>query len=183
MKTHNWQTKALTLFIAAAIALWLITACVKEYPIEYPFEGLRITSSDSCDNEESLKPSREFIQLAEQQDPLQMSYPTDAHLRSLPGYDEARDSRWKRIGPELERINSVLDMHRKQLERNPYYGGSFPVSQYLWDNIPTDRWIIEVHLDHLVDPRTVPPEDRIPGCIAGIPVHIIVGNTVHFTQD
>ena len=34
MKTHNWQTKALTLFIAVA-ALWLATACTED-------SGLRI---------------------------------------------------------------------------------------------------------------------------------------------
>ena len=102
MKTTNWQTKALTLFIAA-VALCLATACANEYPIEYPNDGLRITSSDSwdpCENEKPLKPSREFVELANQQDPIQSSYPTDDYLRTLPGYDEAMDAWGERLIPK-----------------------------------------------------------------------------------
>ena len=182
MKTRNWQTKALTLFIAA-LALWLATACTKEYPITYPSDGLRITLSESCENEKPFKPSREFVQLANQQDPIQTSYPTDAFLITLPGYEEAMDAWDERIGPEKKRIDEVLDTYRDRLEMYPYYRGSFPNLQFFWDGILTDRFVVEVHLDHLVNPRTVPPEDRIPGCIAGVPVHIVVGQWLAYLES
>ena len=177
MKTTNWQTKALTLFIAV-VALCLATACTTYYPIEYPSEGLRITSSEhweTCENEKPLKPSREFVELANQQDPIQTGYPTNDHLRTLPGYDEAVDAWGERVAPEIERIEEVLETYKDRLERYPYYRGSFLDLRFFWDGTLTDRFVVEVHLDHAVDPRTVPPEDRIPGCIAGVPVIIVVG--------
>ena len=177
MKTINWQTKALTLFIAAA-ALLLATACGKEYAITYPSDGLRIISSDRwepCENEKPLKPSREFVQLANQQDPIQTSYPTDAFLRTLPGYEEAMDAWGERLIPERERVYEALLVHINRLERYPHFRSSTVAWQFTWGDIVTDKLIVEIHLHHLVDPRTVPPEDRIPGCIAGVPVHIVVG--------
>ena len=167
MKTINWQTKALTLFMAAA-AFWLATACAKEYPIEYPRDGLRVISSEPCEIDEPLTPSREFIRLADEQDPIKNSYPTDAHLRTLPGYDEAMGAWDERIGPERKRIDEVLETYRECLQRYPYYRGSFVDLRFTWNGILTDRIVVEVHLHHLVDPRTVPPQDRIPGCIAGV---------------
>ena len=55
MKTTNWQTKALTLFIAAA-ALCLTTAC-KSLQVE------RIIPFGSCVNDAALTPSAEFLDL------------------------------------------------------------------------------------------------------------------------
>ena len=181
MKHHNSQTKALTLCIAA-LALFLATACTKEYPIEYPPEGFRIISSDSCENDAPLRPSREFVQLANEQTPIKTSYPTDEYLRNLPGYDEARDAWDERIGREIERVEEVLDTYKERLERYPYYYYAYaashyawPEGYYFWDGPYTDGVFVEIHLRHLVDPRTVPPEDRMPSCIAGVPVHILVG--------
>ena len=181
MKTTNWQTKALTLFITAT-ALWLTTACTKEYPVAYPEGGLRIISSEPCENDALLAPAREFIQLANEQATIKTSYPTDEYLRTLPGYDEARDAWNGRIGREFDRVEEVLDTYRERLERYPYYSGAirgtfyaWPEGHSSWDGPETDGVFVEVHLHHLVDPRIVPPADRIPGCIAGVPVHIVVG--------
>ncbi len=182
MQTHNRYMHIIAIVIAAA-CLCLATACTKEYPINYPSDGLSIISPEPCENEKPLKPSREFVQLANQQDPIQTSYPTDAYLTALPGYDEAMDAWDERLGPERERIEEVLETYRDRLERYPYYRGSFPNLQFFWDGILTDRFVVEVHVDHLVDPRTVPPEDRIPGCIAGVPVHIIVHQRLAYLES
>ena len=182
MKTINWQTKALTLFIAAA-ALWLATACTKEYPITYPSDGLRIISAEPCEIDVPLVPSPEFIRLREREDPDNEKFPTWDSFRSLPGYYEAQDERSKRIKSEVQRIDDVLETYRDRLRRYPYFGGSLVGLHFTWDGALTDRFIVEVYLDHLVDPRTVPPEDRIPGCIAGVPVHIVVGRTFNYPES
>ena len=178
MQTHNQYMNIIAIVIAAA-CLSLAAACTKEYPIEYPIDGLRIISSDSrepCENEKPLKPSQEFIRLADEQDPIEMSYPTEAYLRTLPGFDEVQDAWQKRIGSEFRRVEGVLETYRERLERYPHYDWSYPVPLFHRGETPlTDAIIVEVYLDHLVDPRTVPPEDRIPRCIAGVPVHIVVG--------
>ena len=187
--TTNWYIQLLTLTVAAA-CLWLATACGKDYSIEYPSNGLRIISSERCENDALLVPSREFVQLANEQAPIKTSYPTDEYLRTLPGYDEASDAQTERIGRELKRVEEVLDTYRERLERYPYYYGAhaashyaWPDGHYSWDGPQTDGVFVQVYLDHLVDPRTVPPEDRIPGCIAGVPVHIVVGGIFAYPES
>ena len=176
MKIHNWQTKALTLFIAAA-ALWLATACTKEYPLAYPEGGLRIISSEPCEDSAPLVPSIEFVELAEEEAPASMRFPTGEQLEELPGYDDALDARFNRIEARKERVKQALDEYQDRLHKNPYYVVSDVYTESVLDDVATDRLIVEIHLEHLVDRRTVPPEDRIPGCIGGVPVYILVDPT------
>ena len=174
MKTTNWQIKALTLFIAAA-GLLLATACAKEYPGAYPRDGLHIISSEPCEDAVPLVPSVEFVQLAEREAPPGVKYPTGDQLEELPGYKEVLDARRKRLGPRIERVEQALDEYQDRLRKNPYYLFS---ELYLEDGlsgVATDSLIVRMYFDHWDDPRTVPPEDRIPGCIGGVPVHIFVG--------
>ena len=174
MKTTNWQTKALTLLMAA-VALWLATACTKEYPGAYPQDGLQIISSEPCEDDVPLDTSVEFVQLAEREAPPGVKYPTGDQLEELPGYKEAFDARFKRLDPRIERVEQALEEYQDRLRKNPYYLFSEVFLEPGVGDTGTDKIIVDIHLEHWEDPRTVPPEDRIPGCIGGVPVHIFVG--------
>ena len=179
MKTTNWQTKALTLFIAT-VALCLTTACGDRYLTEYPYPGygLRIVSSELCEIDVSPVPSQELVKLADRRLPPGEAITYEALVKlsayTLSGY--ARDTR---LAPEFKRIRDVLQTYLARLEKHPYYSFTDVEALRTWDGTPTDRIVIVVYLAHLVDMRTIRPEDRIPGCIAGVPVHIVVGNRVH----
>ncbi len=179
MKTTNWQAKVLTLFIAAA-ALWLATACTNAdptyYPINYPEGGLRIVSSEPCEIEVPLIPSQEFADLPEsirqriQDDPDVAYYSMVSIIRTR---REARDTR---LAPEYKRIWNAYYAYQDKLRGYPYHSVVQLGSLRTWDGVPTDRTVVEIHLEHMVDLRTIPMEGRIPNCIGGVPVHIVVGN-------
>ena len=175
MKTHNWQTKALILFIAVA-AIYLTTACEDEHLIDYlyPYDGIRIISSEPCEIDAPLVPSQEFVKLAERwmQPGDDISYEA---LIKLSRYSASSSAREYRLSPEFKRIRDVLRTYDDQFYRFPYFSFASIEALRTWDGTPTDKLVVEIYLDHLVDLRTVRPEDRIPGCIAGVPVHIVVG--------
>ena len=179
MKTTNWQTKALTLFIAAA-ALWLAVACadVDFTYYDYPADGLRIVSWEPYEIDVPLVPSQEISKLAERWKQQNGVDPSVADLRGHSEYWAAGKARDTRLAPEIQRILDVIEPYRSpggRFEEYPYFEGARVEALYTWDGIPTDKAVVVVSLSHLVDPRTVRPEHRIPGCIAGVPVHIEVG--------
>ena len=178
----NSQTKAIALFIAA-VALCVATACTKEYPGAYPKGGLQIISSEPCEDTAPLVPSVEFAQLAERETPPGVKYPTGDQLEELPGYDAAFDARFERLGPRIERVEKALDEYQDRLRKNEDYRYSELYIEGGLSDVATDRIIVRIYLARWVDPRTIPPEDRIPGCIGGVPVHINVDYRVHITQD
>ena len=174
MNTTNWQTKVLTLFIAA-VALWLTTACGNAdptyYPINYPLDGIRVISSEPCEIDVPLVPSPEYIELEEKLNELgdELDYMETLDIR-----EGAGESRYARLEPEYKRILEVLRTYEDLFIKYPYFVLASIESMRTWDGQLTDKLVVEVHIDHLVDLRTVPPEDRIPGCIAGVPVHFLV---------
>ena len=176
MKTTNWQTKALTLFIAV-LALWLATACDSGYltPYPYHYDGIRIMSSEPCDIDVPLGPSMEFIQQAETWDQRIRNERRTDDLRKLPQYVAAEETRRERLAPELKRIWQALQTYPKRLREYPYYHTSLVEELNAWNGLPTDKIVVVVYLDQFVDPRTVPAENQLPSCIAGVPVHIVVG--------
>ena len=176
MKTHNWQTKALTLFIAAAAALCLATACEDELPIDYlySYDGIRIISSEPCEIEVPLVPSQEFVKLAERWMQPGDDISSEALIK-LSRYSASASAREYRLSPEFKRIRDVLRTYDDQFYRFPFFSFAGIEALRTWDGTPTDKLVVEVYLDHLVDLRTVRQEDRIPDCIAGVPVHIVVG--------
>ena len=176
MKTTNWQTKALTLFIAA-VALCLATACTTYYPIDYPYYGIRVISSEPCEIDVPLVPSQEFVELVEREGTYTEGFPSWDLVRSLPGYWDAVAMRRERLAPEELRIGTILETYEGQLQKYPHYWGTYIKSLSAWNGVLTDGMVVVVNLDHIVDPRTVPPEDRIPDCIAGVPVHIVIGQS------
>ena len=182
MKTTNWQTKALTLFIAT-VALWLTAACGNGDLIDHPFppNGLRIVAEDPCEIDVPPVPSQEFVRLAKRR--LQPGEEiTFEALRKIPEYIHASYARDTRLKPEFNRILDVLEPYRVPGGRfwdYPHYSGAGVEALRTWDGLGTDKIVVVVKLAHLVDPRTVPPEDRIPICLAGVPVHIIVGDIVY----
>ncbi len=174
MQTHNQYMNIIAIVIAAA-CLSLATACTKEYPGAYPQDGLQIISSEPCEDDAPLVPSVEFVQLAEREAPPGVKYPTGDQLKELPGYKEAFDARFKRLDPRIERVEQALDEYRDRLRENPYYLFSELYLESGLSDVATDSLIVRMYFDHWDDPRKVPSEDRIPGCIGGVPVHIFVG--------
>ena len=178
--TTNWQLKALTL-LAAAVAICLTTACTTYYPAYYPEDGIRIVSSEPCAIEVPLIPSQEFVELARKQE-----MGTDSGLEYVPTFWEVlamENARNKRLAPEFKRINDGLQPYYDQFYRLPFYELATVEALNTWDGAPTDKLVVVVYLDHLVDLRTVPPEDRIPNCIARVPVHIIVGKVIPTVEE
>ena len=179
MKQLNWQTKALTLFITLA-ALWLATACAGRgftYH-DYPADGLRFVRWESCEIDVPLVPSREIAKLAERWKEQNGTDPSVADLRGHSEFWAASRARDTRLAPQIQRILDVIEPYRSPggwFEEYPYFEGAQVEALYTWDGIPTDKIVVVVNLSHLVDPRTVRPEHRIPGCIAGVPVHFEVG--------
>ena len=184
MKIQNWQTKTFTLFIAAAIALWLATACTTYYPIDYPHYGIGIASSESCEVDLPLVPSHEYIELAERslQPGDEVSFEA---LERLPQFKRVQTLRRARLDSEWLRIARALQANEAQFKQYPHYlffdvaaldtfGGLVTNNS---KGVPTDKSVAVIYLEHMVDVRTVPPAERIPDCIAGIPVHIVVGRT------
>ena len=173
MKATNWQTKALTPFIAA-LALWFATACTEpgsefELGIEY-LGSQRITPSAPCGPDVPLSPSIELAQLNG----------TSSQEKSM-----ALRAREKRLRPEEERIQAILDEHRDRLERSilrhrEAYGFFFEPDLkphlrvgHIWtENMElTDKIVIEIKVYQLVDQSTLPSEDRIHECLDGVEVH------------
>ena len=181
MKTTNWQTKALALFISAA-ALWLATACTNAdptyYPIDYPEGGLRIVSSDTCEIEVPLVPSPEFADLPESIRQRIQDDPDAAYYSMVSIIRTRREARNIRLAPEFKRIRDIFYANEDKVRKHPYYSGGFVEALSTSDGVPTDRIIVVIRLDHMVDLRTIPPEDQIPSCIAGVPVHMVVGRFV-----
>ena len=170
MKTTNWQTKALTLFIAAA-ALSLATACTTHYPIIYPVDGIRIISSEPCEIDVPLVPSQEYVELEEQLKQLgdDVDYMALREIR-----EGAYEARYARLELEYKRILDVLRTYKDLFMKYPYFDLAAVEGMRTWDGQLTDKLVVVVYVAHLVDPRTVSPEDRIPDCIAGVPVHHLV---------
>ena len=171
MKTHNWQTKALTLFIAAAV-LCLISACrdadIDENTGTEYTDPERITPSIPCGSQVRLRESVEFRRL-----------PDDASMaqRGL-----AAIAREKRLSGRRGFIEAILDEYEDLLHwhsiGSPDGEGvihGWGVASIWNDNGElTDKQVIEIRVTKYVDQSTLPPEEQIPECIDGVEVHIEV---------
>ena len=185
MKQLNWQTKALTLFIAAA-ALWLASACANE-----PLGIERITPSAPCGPDVPLTPSIEFITLEGAKVPS--GYERDLEAAKNPGLIGIKDqegrgmfiqsmraiARAERLRPETERIETILNRYEdriwKQYTNNGGHIHGYGVMSMRNENGKiTDKQVIEIEVIDYVDQRTLPPEVRIPECIEGVEVHFVV---------
>ena len=157
MKTANWQTKALALFIAG-VALCLTAACAGEYT-----GPNRITPSAPCGDDTPLVPSNEYREFQGIENP----YDVFGQDR----IEQASRDRAKRLWPEKERIWAIMDRYGDLVERQSHvitWGVMDTQTEDLW---LTDKLIIEITLEKYVDQNSFPPEDRIPECMDGVEVH------------
>ena len=102
--------------------------------------------------------------------------PNFAYRSMYPSIKTRRDARSTRLAPEFKRIWNAYYAYQDKLRGYPYRSGVQLGSLRTWDGVPTDRMVVEIHLEHMVDLRTIPMEGWIPNCIGGVPVHIVVGN-------
>ena len=154
MNTQNWQIKILTLCMAA-IALCLTVACGgDEYLTDYPDEGLLIVSLEPCEIDVPLIPSIEYIKLAEKwaEPGDDISYEA---LSKFSQFHSSTRAREKRLAPEFKRIRDALEPQLFLEGVFPYLIGSDVEALNTPDGTPTDKLVVVVHLEHLVDLRTV----------------------------
>ncbi len=151
MKTHNWQTKALTLFIAAA-ALLLATACEEPASIEEEISVyMRVMPKEKCpDDVNDLNESVEWKMER-----------ADEIIR--------RNDGWLHAQKEVSHVDfGVMAVEPDKTLRT--FG---LLDQYFWSRI-SHVVVIEVWFaEDYVDQRTLPPEERIPHCLEGFPVHFL----------
>ncbi len=171
MKTHNWQTKALTLFIAAA-ALWLTVACGNADPNnETPStqEATAAPLSEEVTEAPTVEPTE--TPTAETPEPTVgcthetpglrswLNTTEEEYVESLPGawwypvfvFDKYKDLFWRQP--------NVYDVSTGQLRDNQ---GEL-----------TETWGVMVWVTERVDQNTLPPEDRIPDTLDDIPIRIV----------
>ena len=189
IKTINWQTKALTLFIAA-VALWLTAACGNNEVEEYAI-GDRKTPSAPCGPDIPLTPSIEYITLEGAKVPSGYEKALEAAKNpGLIGIPDAggrerfihsirNTARAERLRPETERIKAIIDEYEDLIwSQNPSVGGfvhGFGMDIIKTeDGISTDKQVIGIYVTELSDQSALPPEVRIPECIDGVEVHFIV---------
>ena len=185
MKTTNWQTKALMLFIAAA-ALWLTAAAacanaVTEYAI-----GDRITPSAPCGPDIPLTPSIEYITLEGAKVPSgNERYLEAAKNPGLIGIEDPAGrasfiqsiratARAERLRPETERIKAIIDRHKDLIWKQSTAYGYSVYNVKNEDGELTDKQVIGIYVARQFDQSTIPPEDRIPECLEGVEVHFLV---------
>ena len=196
-KTTNWQTKALTFFIAAA-TLWLTTACGEHSVAEYTV-GDRIAPSSPCGPDVPLTTAEEFRDL-----PAREAL-DDGAIDTI-NWNQANAERWKRIRPEVDRIEAMLAnyidhillRHEHQTQNlrqsrirqstREYFAQlapSYQVSALRNEKgLPTDKLVIEIYVNDFVDQSTLPPEDRLPECLEGVEVHYILqGGEIIFLNE
>ena len=192
MKTTNWQTKALTLFIAA-VALWVATACNSEGRYQHPYQI--ITPSAPCGPDVPLTPSIEFITLEGARVPEEYEewllaaqnprsiFIEDEEDRKTFIHNVAAMARAERLEPEMERIRAARDKYRDRISKQylsnvpdegGYIHGVGVIAIYTEDGEVTDKTVILIDVTEYVDQGTLPPEDRIPECMEGIEVHFRV---------
>ena len=77
--------------------------------------------------------------------------------------------------PEItdEYILEVRDKYRALFKRQPNYHGNGPGNLVDENGEETTIKGITIYVTKKVDQGTLPPEDRIPGCLEGVPVQII----------
>ncbi len=73
-----------------------------------------------------------------------------------------------------ERIVEVFDKHRSLFERQPGYNAYVAGIHLLDENWErSDVLGLEILVERVLDQGTLPPEDRIPDCLDGVPIQII----------
>ena len=166
MKQLNWQTKALALFIALT-ALWLATACTED-----PVPKV-ITPSVPCgDDDGPLVPSMEFQHFSGRDDVY------DGRI-STQEWNQAVSARAERMRSEEDRTQATLDRNLDLIRRHRFHHPDGNGWVRGWGvrhirtetGLLTDRLAILILVAEYVDQSRFPPEERIPECMEGFPVH------------
>ncbi len=159
MKTTNWQTKALTFFIAA-VALWLAAACGEPASIDdeiLTYE--RVMPKEKCPNDANdLNESVEWKMER-----------ADEIIR--------RNDGWLHAQKEVSHVDfGVMAVEPDQQLRTLGFLGQYNF-RHLGRFNRSRIWhvvVIEVSFaEDYVDQTTLPPEERIPHCLEGFPVHFL----------
>ncbi len=160
MKTTNWQTKALTLFIAA-VALWLTVACDSADPAIEAQPAPATTATPT--------------QVATQSPAVATPTPQVGCTHETPEFT----SKLTISEEELERkihyfwlASDALEQYEDLLWRQPnVYDvriGQLRDNQGKW----TERWGITVWVTEKLDQSSLPLEDRIPVSLDNVPIRI-----------
>ena len=164
MKTTNWQTKALALFIAAA-ALWLVSACGEEATNP----GINI-SSQHCVPGLPSETSEEFKQFE--------YFRHGPDVTRTERENQAIRLRAERLKPETERIQAILDRYIEHINRDVEGSIAQYVIGYMVESLKdrkgrlTDTQVILIHFG--LYEGQFPLKYPIPKCIEDVIVHSII---------
>ena len=163
MKTNNWQTKALTLFIAAA-ALWLIAACGNannESPpnmvaTEVPTQSATEVPTEEASKNPTPTATLEPTPILCKENPMALTATQQAAF--LEKHKALIERQRGLLGYEYGQLKSVQADESTLLHTNA-------------DGTPKMGLSLEVnHPSNWVDRSPVPEEDLIPDCLDGLPV-------------
>ena len=157
MKTTNWQTKALTLFIAA-VALWLATAC------------------DNADSTTESPPSPAVTATSTQAPIAATPTPQVGCTHETPELTSRLNTSEAEYQELIDHRRSVSTVQRKYQElfwRQPNVHDVNP--GFLRDGKGgwTDEWGITVWVTEKVDQSSLPPGFQIPDTLDNVPIQII----------
>lgn len=164
MQPHNRYMNIIAIAIAAA-CLSLATACGEDGP-EFA-HGDIITPSAPCGPEVPLEPAVEFMPFKG----------VDDEAIDTQEWNQAVDKRAARMRPQYERARQILDRYeevikkKSVIEEGGYIHGWAVGFQDTEEGLISDKIIIKIWARKYVDQSIYPPEDRIPECMDGIPVH------------
>ena len=165
MNTGNWQIKMLTLCMTA-FTLCLTAACGDAGPEI-------ITPSAPCgdDDYETLTPSLELREFGS------IEHLYDGSM-SETVWNDAAVARWERLAPERERVENILAKYTDRIWKLPGVYSSRVSALRTENGLATDKYVINISVHEHIDWSTVLPEDRIPDCLEGVPVHFEKGGPI-----
>ena len=169
MKTTSWQTKALTLFIAA-VALWLTAACGNGGPTIEPQPTPERTETSTQPVTESPIEEATETPTAETPEPSVECTHQTPETRS---WLNTTDEEFQEHDEKRSRAGDVLYEHSELFWHQPnvYHVGD----SFLRDETGewTNEWGITVWVTEKVDQGTLSPEDRIPEILNDVHIRIV----------
>ena len=159
-------SRFLLVFLICAAFFWSAAACGGKEP-EVPTEGqtpvVEATGTPTAQATGATREERSTFSMPWHLDPCGIHSPAKEKYMTEPSERELLE----------QQIKVVREKYEALIERQPTWHGTGTGNLKDADRQPTGPLGIIIHVERKVDQNTLPPEDRIPDCLDGIPVQII----------